>query len=84
VKEIPISPDETGGGLPMNIVNEIVIMRDAWHPNLMEYHGSRLTETAHGGTVAQIVMGIRCERQPRGPSAPRGDAARTCGGHVHA
>jgi serine/threonine protein kinase len=56
VKEIPISPDEAGGGLPMNIINEIAIMRDARHPNLVEYHGSRLTETAHGGTVVQIVM----------------------------
>jgi hypothetical protein len=56
VKEVPIRPDEAGGGLPMNIINQIAIMRDARHPNLVEYHGSRLTETAHGGTVVQIVM----------------------------
>jgi hypothetical protein len=40
VKEIPIRPDEAGGGLPMNIINEIAIMRDARHPNLVEYHGA--------------------------------------------
>jgi hypothetical protein len=27
-KEIPISPGEAGGGLPMNIFNEIAIKRD--------------------------------------------------------
>jgi hypothetical protein len=63
----------------MNIINEIAVTRDARHPNLVEYHDSRLTETAHGGTVGD---GIRCERQPRGPSARRGEAARTYHGHV--
>jgi hypothetical protein len=33
--KIPISPEEAGGGLPMNIINEIAIMPDARHSNLV-------------------------------------------------
>jgi serine/threonine protein kinase len=40
----------------VNIINENRDHRDALHPNLVEHHGSRLTETAHGGTVVPMVM----------------------------
>jgi serine/threonine protein kinase len=60
VKEIPImvSSEHIGADakLPENIRNEIAIMREARHPNLVAYFGSRTSDSPHHGLVVQIVM----------------------------
>lgn len=44
------------GDFPVAVQNEIDIMREAVHPNLVHYYGSRVAASEHEGPVVQLVM----------------------------
>jgi hypothetical protein len=55
VKEVPLM-NEADDALPQHILNEISIMRQASHPNVVRYIGARVAHSQRSGRVVQVVM----------------------------